>query len=948
MPGFDVASARKAGYSEDDILKHLTETRKFDVNGAVKAGYSKSDIIQHLSGAAPAAAGSTPAVSSTIRDDDGNVISEAAGAIPQGMRNVVGAAGDALGQVAQGVWNQVNPATIVQGLGQAVMHPVDTAAGLWNAQGDLVLKAKQAFDAGDYVTAGRHALESLLPIIGPGMSAIGDKAGQPGKLPEAIGEAIGFGLMNTAIPEKIATTASRSFNIPGIKNGNAVKADALEYMRSKGADVGVGPATGNAVLGRAQKLVDSTFLGSRSAKAAEENNVRVFQNTAKELADQVHPAPVVAEQAGRSLQNSARTVKDAAEAELHTLGDKLASRIHPDTVSGEQAAAAVRDRLSGNLNTAEAAILDKGGDIAARIHGRAVAPEQAGSTFRGGLEGKVANLQSVADDRYAPFHEATQNPAYAREVPVGRGADGKPIVESVNMPVDVRQIKSSLKPLFDHWMRWIEPAQRNASRGFQAVKSIIEQPDFISADIAEEGLSGLKSLAREGPYAAEGGEGFSQAMRTRNQGIGAMATKMLQDAVDAAAERAGPRVKQALQEGRKATAMKFDVADLVKQLRDEPVQAFGQLTYSDDSGIAFLRKAAKEAPEQIPVVARALVDQLREEAQSGNWKAAERAWQKIGNETKKVLFTDPTTVSELDDYFRQGRELTEAHPLRELRGEPVQAFAQLTYANDSGVEYLRKVAKEAPEQLPAVGRAYVDSLREEARAGNWKAAQRKWDQLGAETKKILFREPEVAAGLDDFFAKGRDLHENNLLRELHDEPVRAFQQLTYRNDSGIDLLKRAQKEAPADIPKIGRAYLEGLFEDATRDGGWTKAKGIWERWNDLGTSTKEILFPQPGVRAQLNKFFLTAKEVAENPNPSGTGYTSVMIGEAGLLLKSPGLGAAVSLGAGAIAKLLHSPKGLRLLTDGLKTPAASPKGAWTATVLATMANDAANRGKGNR
>jgi hypothetical protein len=89
------------------------------------------------------------------------------------------------------------------------MHPVDTAAGLWNAQGDLVLKAKQAFDAGDYVTAGRHALESLLPVIGPGMSAIGDKAGQPGKLPEALGEAVGFGVMNGIAPERIAGAAAR-------------------------------------------------------------------------------------------------------------------------------------------------------------------------------------------------------------------------------------------------------------------------------------------------------------------------------------------------------------------------------------------------------------------------------------------------------------------------------------------------------------------------------------------------------------------------------------------------------------------------------------------------------------------------------------------------------------------------------------------------------------------
>jgi hypothetical protein len=49
MADFDVEGARKAGYSEDDILKHLTGTRQFDVEGARKAGYSNSDIISHLS-----------------------------------------------------------------------------------------------------------------------------------------------------------------------------------------------------------------------------------------------------------------------------------------------------------------------------------------------------------------------------------------------------------------------------------------------------------------------------------------------------------------------------------------------------------------------------------------------------------------------------------------------------------------------------------------------------------------------------------------------------------------------------------------------------------------------------------------------------------------------------------------------------------------------------------
>jgi len=51
--GFDVNAARQAGYSDDEILAHLTQTRNFDVNAAVQSGYSKSDIIGYLSTSRP-------------------------------------------------------------------------------------------------------------------------------------------------------------------------------------------------------------------------------------------------------------------------------------------------------------------------------------------------------------------------------------------------------------------------------------------------------------------------------------------------------------------------------------------------------------------------------------------------------------------------------------------------------------------------------------------------------------------------------------------------------------------------------------------------------------------------------------------------------------------------------------------------------------------------------
>jgi hypothetical protein len=52
--GFDVEGARKAGYSEPEIVDHLAKQSNFDVAGAKKAGYSDAEILQHLSTAASA------------------------------------------------------------------------------------------------------------------------------------------------------------------------------------------------------------------------------------------------------------------------------------------------------------------------------------------------------------------------------------------------------------------------------------------------------------------------------------------------------------------------------------------------------------------------------------------------------------------------------------------------------------------------------------------------------------------------------------------------------------------------------------------------------------------------------------------------------------------------------------------------------------------------------
>lgn len=53
---FDVAGARRAGYSDEEIAQFLARERGFDFDGARKSGYSGSEVLDFLTARAPAAA----------------------------------------------------------------------------------------------------------------------------------------------------------------------------------------------------------------------------------------------------------------------------------------------------------------------------------------------------------------------------------------------------------------------------------------------------------------------------------------------------------------------------------------------------------------------------------------------------------------------------------------------------------------------------------------------------------------------------------------------------------------------------------------------------------------------------------------------------------------------------------------------------------------------------
>ncbi|MEI6282636.1 MAG: hypothetical protein WCP82_07960 [Alphaproteobacteria bacterium] len=90
-----------------------------------------------------------------------------------------------------------------------------------------------------------------------------------------------------------------------------------------------------------------------------------------------------------------------------------------------------------------------------------------------------------------------------------------------------------------------------------------------------------------------------------------------------------------------------------------------------------------------------------------------------------------------------------------VRAEPVQAFGQMVYGKDAGIEHLRRINNEIPSEIPKVGRALLEDIFSKATFeggfDKMDSGLAKWRDLGPETKRILFKNPALIADLDNFF-----------------------------------------------------------------------------------------------------------------------------------------------------------------------------------------------------
>ena len=169
---------------------------------------------------------------------------------------------------------------------------------------------------------------------------------------------------------------------------------------------------------------------------------------------------------------------------------------------------------------------------------------------------------------------------------------------------------------------------------------------------------------------------------------------------------------------------------------------------------------------------------------------------------------------------------------------------------------------------------------------------------------------------------------------LSAEPGQVYRQLTANADTAVARLRAVQSVAPVEIPNVARAYLDDALDLATSEGGFIHTDRLFANWQKLGGDTKRVLFPRAGQIEALDNFFLLAKKLGTNANPSGTANVLRAFNPTEILGYLP---------AKALAKVLTSPRAVKYLTTGLRL-SASPAPAAKALAAAQVMRAAQSAG----
>jgi hypothetical protein len=766
--------------------------------------------------------------------------------------------------------------------------PLNAIKNIGAAQGAVFDRAVRSYQQGDYLSAARHFVNYLIPVIGPGLDRSSDLF-SVGKWVAGGADALGIGLA-TFGPQAIAEAAAArtaAAQRAGPALPAAQQAASTAFAEAEGIPLSAGVASGNPAVAGLEAVAAHTLGGSLPMGRFKAAQAAALTRVGRQLASDVHPQPMTAETAGLAVRERLAAATQAEDAARAGESAALTQDVHPQPMTPETAGAAAQARIGAATQAFDAARTAEGQTLAEQVHPQPMTPETAGAATQAGMQGAVRTLHDAATAQYDALRAIEADPTHTERVMTA--PPGSSAFRSIlgKLTTGVESAAGDTNPEIQTWAQTVGGRgptapellvmrQMEAELDAQPYTPYLLQPGKYGSSLEHvEGTGGAGApvyheILQAAPGTADLTRGDVQAAITKTLETGEWnnasrgAFKVAQDRLRSSGSLNGPPLDPGapLLGGTRDVALPVNLAtdkQMLQPLYDRLLRESQLVPLQGDKARALTaldRLMRGPDVESVSIVDAALGDlkamarsEIPDVRTAGQGVAATVVKRLSAAVDRAVAKAGPDAVNALE----AGRQATvakygAADLVKALPDEPVGTFRKLTQPQDASVGLLRGVSDYAPGTMPALGRGMLEQwadLTPEARLKAWQA-------LGPETKTRLFGNDAQVARLEDWLTRSTQNQAGGVLQQLGDEPVGAFRKLTQPHDANVEFLRSFAKQAPDSLSELGRAKLTE-WADLTPE-------ARLKAWQALGPETKTRLFGNDAQVARVDNVFTRATQ----------------------------------------------------------------------------------------
>jgi len=293
---------------------------------------------------------------------------------------------------------------------------------------------------------------------------------------------------------------------------------------------------------------------------------------------------------------------------------------------------------------------------------KAASPIESAENLSSRLMGRITESKNFVNKRYDQVRSILKSERNTQTRVIGQKESalvdefGQPLKTDVTAtfetPIDVTRSQKDLRPLYDEIAKLMPEAQRQNSPGFTALREIIEGKKVMDAETLDKNLGAIKALIRRA------GKDF---LPSRSQGIAARVVGSLEKEVTDAYGKAGGGALAKLWQARRGVKDYHEVNEILASLPDEPGALYARLVQGSDKRLNLLKDLQQYAPKEVQQVGntfmQGLVDKLTANGQIGRAEGVLADWNRLGPETKRILFGNQEQANQFHRFLITVQEL---------------------------------------------------------------------------------------------------------------------------------------------------------------------------------------------------------------------------------------------------------------------------------------------------